>query len=157
MLASISAEIDTTAYMDPPRRAVVLKDELVEVYGVAHPPEEQTGYLLAGGVAEGPIFTGDGDVGGFALHVLGGFGTANKSVELGAAVARGNLDGQAEVLAQGFQTALAEVLQCRDVALQRNVGDVVGFGRLRAQHLAQCKMLAQEHRWIEYWFHVCVD
>ena len=143
--------------MDPPRRAVVLEDELVEVCLHLHPPEEHKGYLLAGGIAEGPILTGDGDVGGFALHVLGGFGSSNKSVELGAAVARGDLYGQAEVLAHGFETAHAEVLQSRDVALQLNVGDVVGFGRLRAQHLAQCKMLAQEHRWIEYGFHTLLE
>ena len=151
---AVLAEVHAAGDVDPPRRAVVLKDELVEVYGVAHPPEEQTGNLLAGGVAEGPILTGDGDVGGFALHVLGGFGTSNKPVELGAAVARGDLYGQAEVLSHRFQTAHAEILQRRDVALQRNVGDVMLLGRLRAQHLAQCKMLAQEHRWIEYWFHV---
>ena len=136
---------------------MVLQDKLVVVYGVAHPLVEQTCYLLAGGVAEGPTTAGDGDVGGFALHVLGGFGSSNKSVELGAAVARGDLDGQAEVLSHRFETAHAEILQRRDVALQRNVGDVVGFGRLRAQHLAQCKMLAQEHRWIEYGLHTLLE
>ena len=134
----------------------MLEDELVEVYRVAQPPEEQTGNLLAGGVAKRPVLTGDGDVGGFALHVLGGFGTANKPVELGAAVARGHLYGQAEVLSQGFQTALAEVLQGRDVALQRNVGDVMRLGRLRAQHLRERKVLAEEHRGIENLFHVGV-
>ena len=132
---AVLAEVHATGDMDPPRRTVVLEDELVEVYGVAHPPEEHKGNLLTGGVAEGPTTAGDGDVGGFALHVLGGFGTSNKSVELGTAVARGDLYGQAEVLARGFETALAEILQRRDVALQRNVGDVMLLGRLRAQHL----------------------
>ena len=138
---AVLAEVHATGDVDPPRRAVVLEAELVEVYGVAHPPEEQTGYLLAGGVAEGPILTGDGDVGGFALHVLGGFGSSNKSVELGTAVARGDLYGQAEVLSRGFETELAEILHCRDVALQRNVGDVMLLGRLRAQHLRERKVL----------------
>ena len=138
---AVLAEVHAAGDMDPPRRTVVLQDELVEVYGVAHPPEEQTGYLLAGGVAEGPTTAGDGDVGGFALHVLGGFGSSNKSVELGAAVARGDLDGQAEVLSHRFETAHAEILQRRDVALQRNVGDVMLLGRLRAQHLRERKVL----------------
>ena len=153
---SIFSEVHATGDVDPPRSAVVLEDELVEVYRVAQPPEEQTGNLLAGGVAEWPVLTGDGDVGGFALHVLGGFGTANKPVELGTAVARGDLYGQAEVLSQGFQTALAEVLQGRDVALQRNVGDVMRLGCLRAQHLRERKVLAEEHRGIENLFHVGV-
>ena len=153
---SIFSEVHAAGDVDPPGRAVVLKDELVEVYGVAHPPEEQTGYLLAGGVAEGPTTAGDGDVGGFALHVLGGFGTANKPVELGAAVARGDLYGQVEVTACRFQTAHAEVLQSRDMALQRCVVDVVLLGRLRAQHLRERKVLAEEHRGIENLFHVGV-
>ena len=139
---SILAVVYATGDVDPPGSAMVFQDELVEVYGVAHPLVEQTCYLLAGGAAEGPVLTGDGDVGGFSLHVLRGFCTANESVHLRATVARGNLDGQAEVLARGLETALAEVLQRRDVALQRNVGNVVGFGCLRAQHLAQRKVLA---------------
>lgn len=109
-----------------------------------------------GGVAERPVLTGDGDVGGFALHVLGGFGTANKPVELGAAVTRGDLYGQAEVLTQGFETALAEVLQSRDVALQWDVGNLMALGCLRAQHLRERKVLAEEHRGIENLFHVGV-
>ena len=153
---SIFSEVHATGDVDPPRSAAMLEDELVEVYRVAQPPEEQTGNLLAGGVAEWPVLTGDGDVGGFALHVLGGFGTANKPVELGAAVARSHLYGQAEVLSHGFQTALAEVLQGRDVALQRNVGDVMRLGCLRAQHLRERKVLAEEHRGIENLFHVGV-
>ena len=153
---SIFSEVHAAGDVDPPRSSVVLEDKLVEVYRVAQPPEEQTGYLLAGGVAKRPVLTGDGDVGGFALHVLGGFGTSNKPVELGAAVARGDLDGQAEVLSRGFETELAEILHCRDVALQWNVGDVMLLGRLRAQHLRERKVLAQEHRWIENLFHVCV-
>lgn len=153
---SIFSEVHATGDVDPPRSSVVLEDKLVEVYRVAQPPEEQTGYLLAGGVAKRPVLTGDGDVGGFALHVLGGFGTANKSVELGAAVARGDLYGQAEVLSHGFQTALAEVLQSRNVALQRNVGNLMALGRLRAQHLRERKVLAEEHRGIENLFHVGV-
>lgn len=153
---SILSEVHATGDVDPPRSAAMLEDELVEVYRVAQPPEEQTGNLLAGGVAEGPRAAGDGDVGSLALHVLGGFGTANKPVELGAAVARGDLYGQAEVLTQGFETALAEVLQGRDVALQRNVGDVMRLGCLRAQHLRERKVLAEEHRGIENLFHVGV-
>ena len=153
---SIFSEVHATGDVDPPRSAAVLEDELVEVYRVAQPPEEQTGNLLAGGVAEWPVLTGDGDVGGFALHVLGGFGTANKPVELGAAVARGDLYGQAEVLTQGFETALAEVLQGRNVALQWDVGNLMALGRLRAQHLRERKVLAEEHRGIENLFHVGV-
>lgn len=153
---SIFSEVHATGDVDPPRSAVVLEDKLVEVYRVAQPPEEQTGYLLAGGVAKRPVLTGDGDVGGFALHVLGGFGTANKSVELGAAVTRGDLYGQAEVLTQGFETALAEVLQGRNVALQWDVGNLMALGRLRAQHLRERKVLAEEHRGIENLFHVGV-
>lgn len=153
---SIFSEVHATGDVDPPRSSVVLEDKLVEVYRVAQPPEEQTGYLLAGGVAKRPVLTGDGDVGGFALHVLGGFGTANKSVELGAAVTRGDLYGQAEVLTQGFETALAEVLQSRDVALQWDVGNLMALGRLRAQHLRERKVLAEEHRGIENLFHVGV-
>ena len=151
---AVLAEVHAAGDMDPPRSAVVLQDELVEVYGVAHPPEEQTGYLLAGGVAEGPILTGDGDVGGFALHVLGGFGSSNKSVELGTAVARGDLYGQAEVLSRGFETAHAEILQRRDVALQWNVGDVVGFGRRRNYEFTEHKMPCKPLLEVYYWFHI---
>ena len=151
---SILAVVYATGDVDPPGSAVVFQDELVEVYGVAHPLVEQTCYLLAGGAAEGPVLTGDGDVGGFALHVLRGFCTANESVHLGAAVARGNLDGQAEVLSRGFETALAEVLQRRDVALQRNVGNVVGFGRLRDNEFTEHKMPCKPLLEVYYWFHI---
>ena len=153
---AVVAEVHATGHVDPPGRATVLQNQLVVVNIIFHPLEQQTGYLFRGGIAERPRAAGDGDVGSLALHVLGGFGTANKPVELGAAVARGDLYGQAEVLTQGFETALAEVLQGRDVALQRNVGDVMRLGRLRAQHLRERKVLAEEHRGIENLFHVGV-
>ena len=153
---AVVAVVHATGHVDPPGGAVVLENQLVEVHRVAQPAKEQTGYLFGIGVAERPAAAGDGDVGGFALHVLGGIGTANEAVELWTAVARRHLYGQAEVLAQGFETALAEVLQRRDVALQGRVGDVMRLGRLRAQHLRECEVLREEHLWIEWWFHFCV-
>ena len=114
-----------------------------------HPREEQTGDLLAAGVAEGPVPTGDGDVGGFALHMLGIACAFHGAVELGATVAGGNLDGQAEVLARGFETAHGKVLQRRNMALQWRVGDALLLGGLRSKHLAELEVLRQEHVRIE--------
>ena len=153
---AILAVVYAAGDVNPPGRAAMLQYQLVVVNIIFHPLEQQTGYLFRGGIAEGPRAAGDGDVGSLALHVLGGFGTANKPVELGAAVARGDLYGQAEVLTQGFETALAEVLQGRDVALQWDVGNLMALGRLRAQHLRERKVLAEEHRGIENLFHVGV-
>ena len=108
----------------------MLQYQLVVVNIIFHPLEQQTGYLFRGGIAERPRAAGDGDVGGLALHVLGSIGTMNGLVEVGAAEARAHLDGQVEVTACRFETAHAEVLQSRDMALQRCVVDVVLLGRL---------------------------
>ncbi len=111
---AVAAEVDAAAHVYPPGGAAVLQDQR----------EEQAGDLLAAGVAEGPVLTGDGDVGGLARQMLGVAGALHGGVELGAAVAGVHLDGQAEVLARGFETTLDEVLQGRNVALQWRVGDV---------------------------------
>ena len=65
----------------------MLQDQLIVVDIGLHPHKEHTGYLLLTGAAEGPAAAGDGDVGGFAPHVLGIADTANFFVELWAAVA----------------------------------------------------------------------
>ena len=48
-----------------------------------------------------------------------------------------------------FETAHAEVLQGRDMALQWRVVDMVLLGGLRTQHLAKRKVLRKEHIGIE--------
>ena len=72
--------------------------------------------------------TGDGDVGGLALQMLGIACTLHGGVELGASVAGCDLNGQTEVLTGGFETTHGKVLQRRDVPLQWRVGDVVLLG-----------------------------
>ena len=93
--------------------------------------------------------TGDGDVGGLALQMLGIACTLHGGVELGASVAGCDLNGQAEVLTGGFETTHGKVLQRRDVSLQWRVGDVVLLGSLRGKHLAELEVLRQEHVGIE--------
>ncbi len=127
---AVVAEVHATGHVDPPGRATVLQYQLVVVNIIFHPLEQQTGYLFRGGIAERPRAAGDGDVGGLALHVLGSIGTMNGLVEVDAAEARVHCDGQVEVTARRFETAHAEVLQSRDMALQRCVVDVVLLGRL---------------------------
>ena len=67
---SVLPEVDAAGDVDPPAGADMLQDQLVVVHVVLHPHEQQTGDLLLRGIAPGPVLTGDGDVGGLALHVL---------------------------------------------------------------------------------------
>ena len=127
---AVVAEVHAAGYVDPPGSAVMLQYQLVVVNIIFHPLEQQTGYLLRGGIAERPCAAGDGDVGGLALHVLGSIGTMNGLVEVDAAEARVHFDGQVEVTACRFETAHAEVLQGRDMALQWRVVDMVLLGGL---------------------------
>lgn len=83
--------------------------------------EDESGGLFVGGVAEGSVLAGYGDVGGLAPEVLRGLDTTHHVVYQLAAVAAVHLDGQAQLLADRLQGAVYKVLQCRDVALQRDV------------------------------------
>ena len=127
---AVVAEVHAAGYVDPPGRAAMLQYQLVVVDIIFHPFEQQSGYLFLGGIAEGPRTAGDGDVGGLALHVLGSIGTVEGLVEVDAAEARVHTDGQIEVTSRRFETAHAEVLQSRDMALQWRVVDVVLLGGL---------------------------
>ena len=57
------------------------------------------------------------------------------------------------MLARGFETALAEVLECRHVALQGNVGNLESLGCRRGYHLAQREVLRQELVVVDNLFH----
>ena len=57
---------------------------------------------------------GQADVGSFAQGVLGGIGSANLDVELGATVAAADDDGLADETTEGFEDLLAELLQDGD-------------------------------------------
>ena len=70
----------------------VLEEQLVEVRVADDPLEPVASHLLVG----------HGEVGSLAQHVLRAAYTSHRSVQFLAAVAAGDTDGVAVVLAQGF-------------------------------------------------------
>ena len=66
------------------------------------------------------------DVGCFAKGVLAGVCATYLDVELVAAVAAGDNHWFSEMLAQGFEDGLAELLEYRNVLVRAAVVDVVG-------------------------------
>ena len=87
-----------------------------------------------------PLIVGWDDVGGFAKGVLGGVCATYLDVELVAAVAAADDDRFAEVLAQGFEDGLAELLQSGNVLRRAAVVDVVGFGSCRTLEFGKNEM-----------------
>ena len=101
-------------------------DPVVGAGGGGFFPDE----LVVGDVGAEPVepfaaclLVGDVDVGGFARHVLGGFGAAYCLVKGWGAVAAGDGDGAGCVGAEGFEDVEAELLEIADGLNGGDVGD----------------------------------
>lgn len=129
-MAAVAGGVAAEADVDPVAAGgVVLKDELVEGAGVGDPLHPGAGHgevltLADGAVPEAAGDVGDADVGGLAAEVLAGGHTPDGAVEAGAAVAAGDDEGHAEVVAEGLEDAPAKVAEVVDDLGRGGVVDV---------------------------------
>ena len=79
--------------------------------------------------------------------------TTHSHVQCLTAIAAGDADGLAVVLAQRFQHFAAEVAQCQYLLVAWFVDDAEPFGSNTLGELAQPEVLRQAYSWVEnYWF-----
>ena len=111
----------------------VLEEQLVKVRVADNPLEPVACHLLVG----------HGEVGSLAQHVLRAAHATHRSVQLLAAVAAGDADGLAVVLAQGLQDFAAQVLHGQHLLVARLVVDAEALGSDTLGEFAELEVLRQ--------------